>query len=983
MNKTRTIESFVCIVVLVAVLFVGVWQIKPAQATELFSDGFESGDLSAWTYNSTTPPAVVAGAAYAGSYGANVSASYMNVTKILATSNDTTFARGYFKFHTLPSSNGAFYEFLEVGNNVTDNLVHYLGMQVYYNSSLSAAVWRLYNHQYALIGNNYDETVSADTWYCVEIRANKAYSGPDLAYINGALVCNDSSTDGVGVKTDTVIVGGQIYGSGCSYFYADNIVFSDAYIGTLGDVTLPTFSGFSTNTTIAGAPIRFNVTVTDNVGLSHYIFCTNNTGTPINETATAFSTNPETVSVIKTLNDTVGVYVQSIWYANDTSNNNATSSTQTLVTTTSSFQLSINSTPVSVTYGINSTAYTFPSWTVGTPVTAAGIQSAVNSALAAGGGTVYIPAGDWQVDQAPLAPYGQGGAIFIDLETLPSGAWLNIIGSYTNTTVLTQNGQTLKDVPNTILRSYMCYNDNLTQPYGTFGIVGSNASGSNLNNVKSADRHIRISGITILGYVINDGTVNSNPTVGISIKFVDGFLIDNVVIDSNTGSDISSTYSKGVISHCVFTQLYHASVGGVWGYGVSVGGNFGYYSNGLGTPTWIQNVSQIIGQYDWQGITLNWTCPVNNDLSVKGTTSSISFTAGPVYIEYCQLNRTRHPITSSSYGYYVVRYCSMFGGVGIQALDQHGGGVSLAANGYATRGTEVYNCTINGNKDGGLSDVGYATYNFGLRGGASLIFNNTLQNTITSIALGNENYNSSYPTYPEYINDVWIWNNTFSDVTTELHVDSGTGIVAGTNYFSDIPTPTTPAPPKTGYVPFAVPHPLAFTSYFGVTNTTLTLAAAHYQIQVYASVTVGGVVYVFEHWDDASTNPTRIIDFTATTTITADYVVSATVTVIITYPANTTYSASTISVDILASGGTIDKIWWNCKNGTTWIYGSNQTYTAPTSMTGFVNGTSYIFYAWANNTLGEWDEETVMFTVLIIVVPYDWGSFWGDWWGIP
>jgi hypothetical protein len=38
-------------------------------------------------------------------------------------------------------------------------------------------------------------------------------------------------------------------------------------------------------------------------------------------------------------------------------------------------------------------------------------------------------------------------------------------------------------------------------------------------------------------------------------------------------------------------------------------------------------------------------------------------------------------------------------------------------------------------------------------------------------------------------------------------------------------------------------------------------------------------------------------------------------------------------------------------------------------MTGFVNGASYTFYAWANNTDGEWDEETVTFTVLIPATP--------------
>jgi len=439
------------------------------------------------------------------------------------------------------------------------------------------------------------------------------------------------------------------------------------------------------------------------------------------------------------------------------------------------------------------------------------IQTAVNTAIsysAAKGGnaTVYIPAGDWRCDEQPFQSYGTGGAISIDLETLPSGAWLNIIGSYVNTTTTTQNGITLANVPSTILRSYTDDNGNLTVGIGMFGVVGSNAGSSNMNNTKSANRHIRISGLTILGYTTNDGTVSSHGSSGIAMEFVDGYLIDHVAIDSHTSGGISSSYSKGVISNCIITQYYHKVIGGVWGYGVGIYGNFGYYANGLGSPTWIQNVSQVIGKYDWQGITLNYTIPVNGDLTVKGTTSSISFTAGPVYIEYSQFNMTRHCVASSSYAYYVFRYNTVFGGVGLHAIDQHGGGWSGAANAYATRGTEVYNNTVDGNPAGG--GVGTATYSFGLRGGASLIFNNTFKNTYTGIALTNENYNSSDPNDVEYINDVWIWNNTFNNVITNLSVNSGQGITASVNYFSDIPSPTTPAPPKPGYVPYAFPHPL-------------------------------------------------------------------------------------------------------------------------------------------------------------------------------
>jgi peptidylprolyl isomerase len=63
------------------------------------------------------------------------------------------------------------------------------------------------------------------------------------------------------------------------------------------------------------------------------------------------------------------------------------------------------------------------------------------------------------------------------------------------------------------------------------------------------------------------------------------------------------------------------------------------------------------------------------------------------------------------------------------------------------------------------------------------------------------------------------------------------------------------------------------------------------------------------------------------------------------------------------TGGALDKIWYNCKNGTSWIYASNQTYTVSTYMTNFVNGTQYIFYAWANATDGTVDQFTNMFSI--------------------
>lgn len=83
-------------------------------------------------------------------------------------------------------------------------------------------------------------------------------------------------------------------------------------------------------------------------------------------------------------------------------------------------------------------------------------------------------------------------------------------------------------------------------------------------------------------------------------------------------------------------------------------------------------------------------------------------------------------------------------------------------------------------------------------------------------------------------------------------------------------------------------------------------------------------------------------------------------------PTNTTYQTTTVPVSLSSSAGifgTIDKTWYNLKNGSNWVYGTNQTYTTVTSMTNIVNGTEYEFYAYANNTEGDEGYSSVWFTV--------------------
>ncbi|MFA5365385.1 MAG: hypothetical protein WC325_09430 [Candidatus Bathyarchaeia archaeon] len=93
------------------------------------------------------------------------------------------------------------------------------------------------------------------------------------------------------------------------------------------------------------------------------------------------------------------------------------------------------------------------------------------------------------------------------------------------------------------------------------------------------------------------------------------------------------------------------------------------------------------------------------------------------------------------------------------------------------------------------------------------------------------------------------------------------------------------------------------------------------------------------------------------------------VTLTINQPTTTSYNTSAILTSLSASGGTIDKIWFNVQNSSgSWVYAGSQFYTAPYFMTGFTNG-SYVLYAFANNTVGNSDSASVAFSVAIPSVP--------------
>jgi hypothetical protein len=150
-------------------------------------------------------------------------------------------------------------------------------------------------------------------------------------WLNNTVVSFTSTPQTVtATKTLTSIVGASVRWKWFIYDVAGNLNATSIQSFTTLDGTPPSFSYLTYNTTKANTPCAFGVTITDNVAVSKYKFCTNNTGSWANTTG-SFSSNP--VTVTKTLNSTVGKLVQWKWYANDTSNNWAVSTTQSLTTT--------------------------------------------------------------------------------------------------------------------------------------------------------------------------------------------------------------------------------------------------------------------------------------------------------------------------------------------------------------------------------------------------------------------------------------------------------------------------------------------------------------------------------------------------------------------------------------------------------------------------------------------------------------------------
>lgn len=148
---------------------------------------------------------------------------------------------------------------------------------------------------------------SAQRWYSWQIKDSVIYA----------------KTNNVNLSLVTKFIGASASGSQfASKEYGTTSLRPYVNITYTIDENPPTYSNANHNTTTNGTLANFSITYEDDFALEpngQWIFATNNTGEWTNEAVTNFTSTPQAISTIKTLNSTVGTTIAYRWYANDSS----------------------------------------------------------------------------------------------------------------------------------------------------------------------------------------------------------------------------------------------------------------------------------------------------------------------------------------------------------------------------------------------------------------------------------------------------------------------------------------------------------------------------------------------------------------------------------------------------------------------------------------------------------------------------------------
>jgi len=781
-------------------------------ATEIFSDGFESGDFSAWTsvYDSSKIDREVSNTY---SHHGNYSAHFWSIDswggsgdfcRKTITSQPTVFLSAYVRFSNLSGIDGH-----------SDRYVRLIGTAgesgQYYDRPVAAGIHGTgtsgTNYFYLVWvdnGTTYEEQYTGlnavtDTWYHLELKATiSSTAGEARLYVDGTEVITKTGLNTTAWGNINEIQAGVLYMQ--LWDVLEFEVYIDCVVASTEttDSNAPTYSLLSYSSYTAGASCQFNVTVNDDVALhpnGQYQFGTNNTGTWVWDSAVNFASTPETVSVTKTLNSTAGLTVAFMWNFTDNAGNSSSTGIITFTLTSETTLLTV----------------------IADSGSATDIQAAVDHVVANGGeGNVRIPEGTWNFVDA-------GGP----WQTVAVPCGVNIFGAPTERD---QNGQVI-EWKTVLVMPYEAPDGSTWFEYTIDEQVTFNSF--RFSDVKLVGwRYYNQSSTTMYIGISVSAEYTEYPTTGIR-----DFRIDHCNFQDMAGSAISfitnSEHNRrpvsGVIDHNRFVNSY---------------GDIGF----------MEYENRTLGY----GISMRrWACDVweNDTLEVWG-----HYTNYTVVIEDNYFSKWRHATCSNDGIHQIVRFNTFNGSYGHGAVDGHGSRREVDGERWYAVGTrcmEVYNNTFLN-----YDSTWDTPWVINIRGGSALVYNNSLDGSYPYLL----DLNNDWGNYDELdycaINDTYIWDNQLNGASI-IHYNKDS--VQDVNYFLHEPT---------GYAAYPYPHPLVSGEeptyyYLNITSTTGGSTTPTAGVHEYPSGTNVSVTatpdagYTFSNWtldggDGGTDNPTYV-----------------------------------------------------------------------------------------------------------------------------
>jgi len=394
------------------------------------------------------------------------------------------------------------------------------------------------------------------------------------------------------------------------------------------------------------------------------------------------------------------------------------------------------------------------------------VQNAVDTAAAYGIANVYIPEGIWNF--VNVGESWTGARVVI-----PAG--VNIFGAPAErTSGLPYDGVGMNP------------NDQVVE-WKTKLVIPWEAGVSRPNEVfmfrfegtENPNKPSRFSDVEVVGYRNFEHTSDRWYGVAYMYRIID-FRVDHCFFNNTAGIAVNARASIngdccGVIDHCKFINN--------WGYVewdyAQCTVHYSIMIRAQGTTRWEDDISKVIGHY----------------------------TPYTVFIEDCYFSRWRHSPSSNDGVHFVFRHNTIEKDSIVGSIDAHG-----TYDYVGTRAMEIYNNLVidpvlNKHPENWDSmtpsnpENGLQGYGVNWRGGGGVFFNNLVRNYEVGVYLLDEGtVEKCWP------NDVYIWNNTFTDCKYALlkYSDYRT-ITEGRDYFLRAPNMEDDG---FEYTPYPYPHPL-------------------------------------------------------------------------------------------------------------------------------------------------------------------------------